>query len=1019
MKNDLNPTDASILSTLLIETKDGVEKQQDVAHRLSQTPAAVTFDVREFGSITCLVFVPVCDFCVIEIHDITITRSDESIYHFTGFQSNSLDPTGNILRFATNSPRISLAVFNQTLRSVSFKLTYRSVGNDALQEICRFVLKTGLLESKSIEKTLADKLALFAERISQNEFDLQRLKGENQALKSKLNALYGLASKPLHKRIRPFAKSVLSEMGKGLSKLPFSCSSFHDSRAIIEKSKLFDALYYLNQYPDLIGEGIDPLTHYIRTGAFEGRDPHPLFDSAYYLTQADLRESPPIPLLHYIETGAVSEIDPHPLFDTAYYLGQIPGIMKAGITPLTHYLEIGERGNKNPCPLFDTAYYRDQNPDVANAGVSLLRHFVEKGAVEGRDPNPFFETDHYLTEYPDVLRENLNPLIHYIQSGAREGRKTGRFFDSLYYLEKNPEIAGSEMNPLAHHIKHGAGSGNNPSRAFEELSCKPTVSIITPVFDVDESILTRCIQSVLYQVYPKWELCLVDDGSTTPGIREALETYANQDDRIRIQLNDTNQGIVSASNQAASMAIGEFLCFLDHDDELTKDALYEFVGAINQHRADVFYSDEAVINRGGRFLSYICKPDWSPDLLFSFNYITHLMLVKKVLFDDLGGFSPGSDGAQDYDLALRLAEKTGKIVHIPKVLYRWRQIEASTSINPAAKAFADENGQKALQKALERRKIKGAVLKTDRMFYYRVKREVLNDASVSILIPFKDEPDHLKRCINSIMKRTEYPNFTIIGIDNQSRQEDTFTLMDRLAAQDERISFYHLDIAFNFSKIINYAVGLTNSDHIVLMNNDIEVLNDGWLESLLEHSQRPEVGAVGAKLYYPDGKIQHAGVVIGIRGFAGHAHRNFPKDSDGYYHRLKSIQNVSAVTGALMMVKKRHYEEVGGLNENNLSIALNDIDLCLKLKSKGYSNIFTPFCEAIHHESVSRGYEVSSENRERFSKEVDYFKRKWIEVIKSGDPFYNSQLTLQKEDYSLSEKSRWEFDRLNRFRPPA
>lgn len=1017
LKNDLPGIDSVMMCTLLIDTGDGFEGQQIVEYKPTQPPATFTFDLSEYGPIKHLCFVPAQDICVIEVHDILVARSDQSVYQLIDFQSNSLYQAGNLLRFPTKSPRIILPVFNQSLKKITIRVTYRNVGDDALEDIVQFTLKTNSNQQELLEKTLKNQLEFFAEKIHQKAFDIHRLADQNKAISHKVDALYSVASKPWTQRLKSILKSVVSDLGKLFSRLWIPFSSVHDPYRIIEKSKLFDAGYYLKQYPDLIGEGIEPLGHYLRAGAFEGRDPQPLFDSAYYLKQADLHEAKPNPLFHYIETGALSGIDPHPLFDTTYYLNQNPDIAKSGRNPLIHYHETGALENKSPCPLFNASYYLDQNPDVAFTGINPLKHFMEKGAFEGRDPNPFFETTFYLTEYPDVSREGLNPLIHYIQSGANEGRKTGRYFDSLYYLENNPEIAKSGMIPLTHYLEFGAKKGNNPSLEFKNLSDKPTISIITPVFDVEETILSKCIRSVLNQIYPKWELCLVDDGSKRPHIKETLETYAKRDNRIKIQINKNNQGIVNTSNQAASMATGDYICFLDHDDELTKDALYEFVTAINQNNPDVLYSDEGVINRYGRYLSYICKPDYSPDLLFSFNYITHLLLVKKTLFNDVGGFSAGYDGAQDYDLVLRLVEQTEKIVHIPKVLYLWRQIQGSTSINPESKTYANEKGRKALQKALERRNINGKVLKTDRLFYYRVKRDVLNHPKVSIIIPFKDEPKHLKRCIESILTQTDYQNFTILGIDNGSHQNDTFALMDQLSALDKRICFHKLDIEFNFSKIMNHAVSLAKGDQIVLMNNDIEILSHDWLESLIEHAQRPEVGAVGAKLYYPDGKIQHAGVIIGIRGFAGHAHRNYPGDSAGYYHRLKSVQNMSAVTGALMMVKKRHYEEVGGLNEKNLAIALNDIDFCLKLRSKGYSNIFTPFCEAMHHESVSRGYEVSPENRDRFSSEIIYFKRKWQDFIENGDPFYNPNLTLHREDFSLNEKSRWQFDRLNRFKP--
>ncbi|MGB5748437.1 MAG: glycosyltransferase, partial [Desulfobacterales bacterium] len=360
------------------------------------------------------------------------------------------------------------------------------------------------------------------------------------------------------------------------------------------------------------------------------------------------------------------------------------------------------------------------------------------------------------------------------------------------------------------------------------------------------------------------------------------------------------------------------------------------------------------------------------------------------------------DGAQDYDLLLRLLERTGKIFHIPKVLYHWRMINTSTSFNQDAKDYANSAGKAALEESLRRRRIEGEVQYTGTKYFYRVKRVLAQRPLISIIIPFKDKQEYTEKCIHSILKKSHYQNFEIIGISNNSIDNNTFEMMKRLEKADDRVKFLELNIPFNYSKINNYAASLANGSHIVLMNNDIEINTDGWIEALLEHSQRDKIGAVGAKLYYPNNTVQHAGVILGIAGFAGHSHRHAKRNSPGYFNRLNCVQNVSAVTGALLMVKKYLYERVGGLDEDNLGIALNDIDFCLKLRKIDLLNILTPYCEAYHYESASRGYESSPGKITRFENEIKYFKKKWRDYLAQGDPYYNCNLTLSYEDFSLN-----------------
>lgn len=533
------------------------------------------------------------------------------------------------------------------------------------------------------------------------------------------------------------------------------------------------------------------------------------------------------------------------------------------------------------------------------------------------------------------------------------------------------------------------------------FSKKPTISIIMPVYNVEEKWLKIAINSVIGQLYPKWELCIADDASTAAHIRDALNRHAAEDPGIKITFQKKNNGISATSNNAVQKSSGEYLAFMDHDDELTSDALYEIVKLINSEDPDIIYSDEEMIDGEGAFLHSHFKPDFSPDLLFSHNYITHFLVVRKSLFHEIGGFRSPYDGAQDFDLILRLSEKTDKIGHVPKTLYRWRQNPSSVSINPESKQLAVRAGQAALQATLERRKIQGKVELINSLGYYRVKAEIQNRPLISVIIPSKDQSQLLKACIDSILHKTSFQNYEIICINNNSINPETFELIDNLRKLDPRLRFIDYDIPFNFSRINNYGVSLAKGEHIILMNNDIEVINNDWIEALLEHSQREEIGAVGAKLYYPNDTIQHAGVIVGIAGHAGHSHKYYKREEKGYFFRLMCIQNVSAVTGALLMVKKKLYHKVGGLDEYRLTVSLNDIDFCLKLLTLGYLNIFTPYCEAYHHESASRGYETTPEKSERFKTEIGYFRERWRDFLAKGDPYYNVNLTLEREDFSL------------------
>ncbi len=535
----------------------------------------------------------------------------------------------------------------------------------------------------------------------------------------------------------------------------------------------------------------------------------------------------------------------------------------------------------------------------------------------------------------------------------------------------------------------------------QSWSYKPKISIITPVYAPNEYDFSECLKSVLDQTYDNWELCLVDGGSAESQVEKVIEKWAKEDGRIKYTRLSKNLGIAGNSNEALKRATGEYVAFLDHDDMLAPFALYEVVKCLHQNPSiDLMYSDEDKVPAQGRnrYDPYF-KPDWSPDTMLSYNYACHFAVARKALVDELGGFREGCDGAQDHDLILRISEQTDKIHHIPKMLYHWRAGSASVASRPQAKLYAFEAGKRVIKEYLNRRGLAADVVDGVFIGSYRVKYQLRPSQRVCIIIPTRDQSHLLARCISSILAKTDYKDYELLIVDNQSREQETSDYYRSLSA-DSRIKVIQYDRPFNFSAINNYAVRFTDADYLVFLNNDTEVISPEWLSAMLEFSQREDVGAVGAKLYYPDGTIQHAGVIIGVGGVASHAHVDFPRSSHGYMGRINIIQNLSAVTAACMMVRRKVFEDVGGFDES-MSHAFNDIDFCLKIRENGYLIVYTPYAELYHHESASRGREDTPERQARFNKEVGIMRSKWKRVFEAGDPYYNSNLTLVKEDFSL------------------
>ncbi|MHB8100033.1 MAG: glycosyltransferase [Sulfuricurvum sp.] len=618
------------------------------------------------------------------------------------------------------------------------------------------------------------------------------------------------------------------------------------------------------------------------------------------------------------------------------------------------------------------------------------------------------QTHNAMLHERNVLAAEVQSMLH-----SKSWKLTQPLRNSMRILKKLKNIKGVLLhvakigNITIHQSKYTYLTPvltHETKDSLKELPYQPLISIIMPVYNVDPKWLDLAIKSIENQWYDNWELCICDDKSTNEKTIRYLQSLRNP--KIKISYLDHNLNICGASNEALKLATGKYIALMDNDDELTPDALYEVVKAINEQGAEFIYSDEDKLEMDGRYSEPHFKPDFSPDMILSQNYISHLGVIKKELIDTAGGFEIGLEGAQDYDLYLKVFELTCKIVHIPKVLYHWRKIPGSTAASFSDKSYAQKAGCVALENAMKRRGIDALVCDGKYPGTYRVKYSIIGNPTVSIIIPFKDKPELLTLCIESILQKTTYPHFEIIGISNNSSDQATFDEMQRLARLDSRISFYEYNVPFNYSQINNHAVNTyAKGEHIILLNNDIEIITPEWIERLLEFSQRNDVGAVGAKLYYPDDTLQHAGVIIGLGGVAGHSHKHFSQDHPGYFFRLNIIQNLSAVTAACLMVKKSLYETVGGLNETDLKIAFNDVDFCLRLREAGYLNVYTPYCEAYHHESISRGHENTVEKQKRFQNEVHFMQERHKTILADGDPYYNPNLTLDREDFSLKAPS--------------
>lgn len=528
----------------------------------------------------------------------------------------------------------------------------------------------------------------------------------------------------------------------------------------------------------------------------------------------------------------------------------------------------------------------------------------------------------------------------------------------------------------------------------------PKISVVVPAYETPEKFLCQMIDSLLEQTYENWELCIADASPGNASMEYVLREYANRDARIQWRKLEKNLGIAENTNAAFAMATGDFVGLLDHDDLLAPNALYEIAAALEKEPdIDVLYTDEDKVR--GDSLEHFqphLKPDFNLDLLRSNNYICHFFVAKRSLVEQVGGFLAAFDGAQDHDFIFRCVEQAEHIHHIPEILYHWRTHQSSTADNPDSKLYAFEAGKRAVEANLERCGLKGQVSHTKDYGFYRVSYPVQGNPLVSIIIPNKDAKEDLEKCVNSILTKSTYENYEILIVENNSAGSEIFAYYKQLS-KNPKIRLLRWKYPFNYSAINNYAASKAKGEYFLFLNNDTEVITTGWIEELLGFCQRKDTGIVGAKLYYGNNTIQHAGTVIGIGGIAGHMFVDMDRERSGYMHKASIIQDLSAVTAACMMVKRKVFEQVHGFEEK-LAVAFNDVDFCLRVRELGYLVVYNPYVELYHYESKSRGTEDSKEKVRRFQSEIEFMRCRWESFLKKGDPYYNKNLSLSKWNYS-------------------
>ncbi|MDF1774675.1 MAG: glycosyltransferase [Rhizobiaceae bacterium] len=667
----------------------------------------------------------------------------------------------------------------------------------------------------------------------------------------------------------------------------------------------------------------------------------------------------------------------------------------------SYSVTLRQKGNSD---LFTASFYLHNEIDSVCFALSVSRRpgrvEVENLSFYRRSP---VETLLFITIH--ALR-----LIFIDQARLRRN-----FRNYVYYLRnphfinvKSPANGASQTDYETWIEKYDYLPEHDKATLQSEISQvgnKPLISIVMPVYNTPVELLDKAIGSVLDQIYENWELCIADDCSTDPEIRQSLQGWQTRDPRIKVTFRSQNGGISLASNSALELAEGPFVASLDHDDILRENALAEVVLEIDRHpNAQIVYSDEDKLDKQEKRYAPHFKPDFSRELFRSQNYLNHLSVHRTANIRAVGGWRQGFEGSQDYDLNLRIFERVNPadIRHIPKILYHWRAIDGSTAASGSAKSYAWDAGKRALESHVARTGLHATVCGVAETGFYRLKFAIPEKQPlVSVIIPTKDNLRLLRSCIQSILEKTTYQNYEILIVDNGSVKDETIGFFEEIEKKPN-VHVLNYPKAFNYSAINNFAVSQARGSILALVNDDIEVISPDWMTEMVSWAIQDDIGCVGAKLYYPDDTVQHAGVILGTGGVANHCHLGLARGDPGYFGRATVHNNYSAVTGACLMVTKSIYQEVGGLNEQDLTVAFNDIDFCLRVQEAGFSNVWTPFAELYHLESASRGREDTPEKLKRFMNEAAYMQKRWASTL-MDDPYYSPNLSFELPDFSYAQ----------------
>lgn len=646
-------------------------------------------------------------------------------------------------------------------------------------------------------------------------------------------------------------------------------------------------------------------------------------------------------------------------------------------------------------PFFDADWYLKIHPDVTALGFEALPHYIKHGAREGRSPGPGFNAGWYAQRYPDVASSGLDALSHYLLYGRREGchpvpptaPRTEPERDYDRWVREYDTLTDDDRTAIRAHIGR--------------LGRLPLISVVMPAYETSERLLREAVASVQAQLYPNWELCVADDASPSGTVAQVLREVAASDPRIKWIRRDVNGHISAATNSALALAKGEFVALMDHDDLIPEQALYEVAVELDARPdADLVFSDQDLLNAEGKRYTPYFKTGWNPDLMLGHNAVSHFGVYRRALVERVGGMRVGFEGSQDYDLALRIAAASdpARIRHIPAVLYHWRIMDEPASFSQTRLDRCVDAARRAIRDHL--RALGGAAAAAEVLpapalpSWSRVRWPLPDPAPrVSLIVPTRDRAEMLARCVAGLLHRTDYPDLELLIADNGSVEPETFAFFDRLR-RDSRVRVLPMPGPFNYSALNNAAVREATGQVLVLVNNDIDVIEGGWLREMVSQALRPEVGAVGAKLLYADGTVQHGGVLLGMGSFdggpgvAGHAGVRTAREEVGYFGSMALARNFGAVTAACMALRREVFDQIGGFDETNLPVSFNDVDLCLRIGERGLRMVWTPFAELYHLESVSRGSDASPENKERAAQECCYMRARWGEVL-DADPFFN------------------------------